>query len=224
MTEADWDQVFAALEAWRREVLADHGMDPSVTAIAVGTGGDPWAVLVSTVISLRTKDEVTLAASKRLLSRAPDPATTAALEEEEIARLIYPAGFYHNKAASIRSIARILLERYGGAVPQDREALLDLPGVGLKTANLVLSEAFGQDAICVDVHVHRISNRAGWIATTSPDESEAALRSVLPLRYWKRINALLVLFGQRVCAPTSPRCSQCPIPGLCRRVGVTRSR
>ncbi len=224
MTGEDWDGLFASLEAWREKLLAEDAEDPSVTAIAVRTNRDPWAVLVSTLISLRTKDAVTLAASDRLLSRAPGPEETAALAEAEIAELIYPAGFFRTKAASIRNAANLVLERHGGAVPADRDALLAFPGVGLKTANLVLSEAFGLDAICVDVHVHRIANRAGWIATETPDESEKALRAVLPLNYWKRINSLLVLYGQRVCAPVSPRCSACPIRRYCARIGVTRSR
>lgn len=224
MTGEDWDGLFASLEAWREKLLAEDAEDPSVTAIAVRTNRDPWAVLVSTLISLRTKDAVTLAASDRLLSRAPGPEETAALAEAEIAELIYPAGFFRTKAASIRNAANLVLERHGGAVPADRDALLAFPGVGLKTANLVLSEAFGLDAICVDVHVHRIANRAGWIATETPDESETALRAVLPLNYWKRINSLLVLYGQRVCAPVSPRCSACPIRTYCARIGVTRSR
>jgi endonuclease-3 len=224
MTGKDWDGLFAILESWRERLLAESVEDPSVTAIAARTNRDPWAVLVSTLISLRTKDAVTLAASERLLSRAPGPEETAALGEAEIAELIYPAGFFRTKAASIRNAAKLVLERHGGAVPADRDALLAFPGVGLKTANLVLSEAFGVDAICVDVHVHRIANRAGWIATETPDESEAALRAVLPLKYWKRINSLMVLYGQRVCAPVSPRCSACPIENYCGRIGVTRSR
>jgi endonuclease-3 len=217
----NWKGLFAALEAWRSATLDE---DPSVTAIAGETDRAPWAVLVSTIISLRTKDAVTIAASRRLLAAAADPTALLALPEEEIARLIHPAGFFRTKARTLRTIAEILIAEYGGSVPPDRERLLALPGVGLKTANLVLSEAFGIDAICVDVHVHRIANRAGWIATRSPDESETALRETLPVRYWKRINALLVAYGQRVCTPTSPRCSSCAIPDHCRRIGVGRSR
>lgn len=217
----DWDGLFAALESWRTRSLDE---DPSVTAIAGESGRDPWAVLVSTIISLRTKDSVTVSASRRLLSRAPAPSSLLDIPEEDIAALIHPAGFFRTKARTLRTIAAILISEHAGAVPDDKERLLALPGVGLKTANLVLSEAFDKDAICVDVHVHRIANRAGWIETAAPDESEAALREVLPLRYWKKINALLVAYGQRVCTPTSPRCSICAIPEFCARVGVGRSR
>jgi endonuclease-3 len=220
-TDVDWDGLFAVLEAWRAQTLE---REPSVTAIAGESGRDPWTVLVSTIISLRTKDAVTLAASGRLLARAATPAALLDLSEDEIAALIHPAGFFRTKAKTLKRIAAILIADYRGAVPDNRDRLLALPGVGLKTANLVLSEAFDQDAICVDVHVHRISNRAGWIATGTPDESEAALRETLPRPYWKKINALLVSYGQRVCTPVSPRCSACPIYGFCARVGVGKSR
>lgn len=194
--------------------------DPSVTAIA-GETRDPFRVLISTIISLRTKDAVTISASRRLFSRAPDPATMVELPEEELAELIYPAGFYRVKAGQIHRICRILLEDYAGLVPQGQSDLMGLPGVGLKTANLTLSEGFGIDAICVDIHVHRIANRAGWIKAPTPDASEAALRDVLPRRYWRGINKLLVTFGQRVCKPRGPQCHRCPIYEDCRRVGVT---
>ena len=220
MAAIDYDAVFSALHAWRKGVKED----PAVSAIAIELTRDPWSVLVSTILSLRTKDAVTLATSRALLSRAPTPQALLALTEEEVARLAYPSCFYKTKAGSLRKIAAILMKDYAGAVPADQEALLALPGVGLKTANLVLQEAFDLDAICVDTHVHRISNRLGWIATKTPDESEAALRATLPLSYWKIINALLVSFGQRVCVPVSPRCSVCPIAAQCRRVGVTKSR
>lgn len=216
----DFDAVFALLTAWRRGIP----QDPAVTAIAIELTRDPWSVLVSTILSLRTKDAVTLETSRRLLSHAPTPVALLDLSEEEVARLAYPAGFYKTKAHSLRLIAGILMEKYDGRVPADQAALMELPGVGLKTANLVLQEAFDLDAICVDIHVHRISNRLGWITTKTPDESEAALRATLPLVYWKTINALFVSFGQRVCAPVSPRCSICPVAAHCKRVGVTKSR
>ncbi|MFA6507309.1 MAG: endonuclease III [Treponemataceae bacterium] len=228
-TNLDWDALFSALYAWRAKTLAADnegrgGEDPSVTAIAGETDRDPWAVLVSTIISLRTKDAVTVVASRRLLAEAGTPQALLTLSEEEIAALIHPAGFFRTKAKSLRTIAAILIERYAGKVPADKDQLMELPGVGLKTANLVLSEAFDQDAICVDIHVHRISNRVGWISTKTPDESETALRAILPRKYWKRINALLVLYGQRVCAPVSPKCSICAIKEFCERVGVTKTR
>jgi endonuclease-3 len=185
---------------------------------------DPWAVLVSTILSLRTKDEVTLITSRALLERAPNPGALLALPEETVARLAYPAGFYRTKAANLRKIAATLIGQYGGLVPADMDALLALPGVGRKTANLVLIEAFDMDGICVDIHVHRISNRTGWLRSRSPEETEAALREILPRKYWKRINSLLVLYGQRVCRPVSPFCSRCVIGEHCLRREVGRSR
>jgi endonuclease-3 len=185
---------------------------------------DPFRVLVACVISLRTKDAVTAEASGRLFAVASTPAAVAALPEARIAKLIFPAGFYRTKARQIRAIAHRLLERHGGNVPAGRDALLALPGVGRKTANLVLGLSFGEPAICVDTHVHRISNRLGLVRTKTPAETESALERVLPKRYWIEINDLLVTFGQQVCHPTSPRCSTCPLGSRCPRLGVTRSR
>jgi endonuclease-3 len=181
-------------------------------------------VLVSTILSLRTKDEVTLVCSKRLLEKAPSPETLLTLPEDEVARLAYPAGFYRTKAGNLKKIAAILIEQYGGAVPPDMDTLLALPGVGRKTANLVLIEAFDLPGICVDIHVHRISNRTGWVSTKTPEETEMALRERLPKKYWKGINALLVLYGQNLCRPISPFCSRCAITKHCRRIGVESSR
>jgi endonuclease-3 len=214
-----WRHILAALENWRVNLE-----DPSVTTVAEKYQRDAWAVLVSTILSLRTKDEVTLVTSKRLLEKAPGPAELMGLAEEEVARLAYPAGFYRTKAKSLKKIAAILLEEYGGAVPADMDALLALPGVGRKTANLVLIEAFDLPGICVDVHVHRISNRAGWVSTKNPEETEMSLRRDLPQQYWKGINALLVLYGQNLCRPVSPFCSRCVIHRYCRRIGVEKSR
>ncbi len=196
---------------------------PSVSAIA-RERRNPFEVLVSTVISLRTKDEVTAAASHRLLARAPDPAALARLPERSIERLIYPAGFYRTKAKHLRAIAALLLADHGGRVPRDMEALLALPGVGRKTANLVRNLGFGLDGICVDTHVHRISNRLGWVRTTGPAETEKALETVLPRKYWIPINTILVQFGQTTCKPLSPICSVCPLARGCPRTGVKRSR
>jgi endonuclease-3 len=198
--------------------------DPSVTALAKQRERDPWAVLVSTILSLRTKDEVTIARSRALLEKAPNPKRLLKLGEKETARLAYPAGFYRTKAANLQKIAAILLDRYEGQVPSDMDALLALPGVGRKTANLVITEAFDMYGICVDIHVHRISNRAGWVETETPDKTEMALREILPKKYWKKINALLVRYGQKVCRPVSPFCSRCVITKHCLRRGVEKSR
>ena len=196
---------------------------PAVSELAAERR-DPFAVLVSTVISLRTKDEVTGPAARRLLARAPTIPELAALPEAEIAALIYPAGFYNTKARQLRDGAAILVRDHGGRVPGSLAALLRLPGVGRKTANMVLGLSFGIDAICVDTHVHRICNRLGWVDTRDPDATELALARVLPKRYWIPINAIMVGFGQQVCTPQSPRCSACPVHGLCERRGVNRHR
>jgi endonuclease-3 len=185
---------------------------------------DPFRLLVACVISLRTKDEVTAQASARLFAVAATPETVARLAERHIAKLIFPAGFYNTKATQIREIARRIALEHGGRVPADREALLALPGVGRKTANLVLGLGFAIPAICVDTHVHRISNRLGLVRTKTPEETERALEKVLPQRLWIEINDLLVTFGQNICQPVSPWCSRCPLAERCPRVGVIKHR
>jgi endonuclease-3 len=185
---------------------------------------DPFRVLIGCIISLRTKDEGSYPATERLFERATHPREMARLREPTIARLIYPAGFYRRKAAQIRQVSRILLERHGGQVPGTIEELLELPGVGRKTANLVVTVAFDRPGICVDIHVHRITNRLGWVRTRNPHETEDALRAVLPRRYWIPINEILVTHGQQTCKPISPVCSECPVENNCQRAGVRRSR
>jgi endonuclease-3 len=197
--------------------------DPSVTAIAKKTRS-PYRVLVSTVISARTKDEVTAVASKQLFLRVDNPGDMAKLPESEIAKLIYPAGFYKTKARAIRALSKQLVEDFDGEVPETIEELLQFPGVGRKTANLVVTLAFGNPGICVDTHVHRIVNRIGAVRTKNPEETEFALRRVLLKRHWIEINDLLVMYGKEVCTPVSPRCSICVLTALCCRVGVVRSR
>ncbi|MDR0383518.1 MAG: endonuclease III [Spirochaetaceae bacterium] len=211
----DWDAIVSGLETWRDGLPKNADGAPSVSTIAERYGSDAWAVLLSTVMSLRTKDKVTLAASGALLERAPDPASFLKLSTEEAERLAFPAGFYRTKIANLQKIARIILEEYDGKIPADMDSLLALPGVGRKTANLVLIEAFDMDGICVDTHVHRVCNRAGWLKSKKPDETEEILRRVLPLKFWKRINALLVLYGQQVCRPVGPRCQNCVIAEYC---------
>jgi endonuclease-3 len=216
----DWETVVKNLEAWRDAFPKDAEGQPSVSTVAEHYRHDGWAVLLSTIISLRTKDKVTLASSRALLAKTPSPAAFLELGAEEAEQLIFPAGFYRTKAANLRKIAHILIDRYEGRVPADMDALLALPGVGRKTANLVLIEAFDMDGICVDTHVHRICNRSGWLMSKTPDETESLLRGILPKKFWKRINALLVLYGQQVCRPVGPRCSACVIAANCGRVGV----
>jgi endonuclease-3 len=195
-----------------------------VVTLEAQRGASPFEILVSTLLSLRTKDEVTVDATSRLLARARTPQQMVALATEEIADLIYPVGFYPTKARRLKEICRLLLDQHQGRVPDQLETLLALPGVGRKTANLVLGEGFGQPAICVDTHVHRISNRIGYVATATPDKTELALRDKLPLSLWLRYNPLLVAFGQTLCRPISPFCSRCPVAAMCPRIGVTRSR
>lgn len=214
------EQPFEEIIDTLRALLRDSRL-PSVSEVRMP---DPFHILVSTMISLRTKDEVTSASSKRLLTRAPDPKKMAELSEAEIAKLIYPAGFYNTKAKNLKSAAKTLASQYSGRVPESMEKLLELPGVGRKTANLVRNLGYGLDGICVDTHVHRISNRLGWVQTKTPEQTESALEKVLPQKYWILINELLVRFGQTLCSPVSPVCSRCPIYEHCPRIGVSRSR
>ena len=213
-----WDTIVNKLESFLK-----NDELPSVSIIAKDIGG-PFHVLISTMISLRTKDSVTIEASKRLFRIADNPVKLAALSEQKISELIYPAGFYKTKAKNIKKTAEILISDYNCKVPKDMEELLKLPGVGRKTANLVRNLGYNLNGICVDTHVHRISNRTGWIKTSGPEETEFALMDILPEKYWILINELLVMFGQVLCKPVSPICSKCPIPDYCRRVGVTKSR
>lgn len=185
---------------------------------------DPFLTLIGCILSLRTKDQATAVAAPRLFARADTPSKMLDLSEAEIAELIYPVGFYRTKARVILQICRDLLTRFDGEVPNRIDDLLTLKGVGRKTANLVVTEAFGKPGVCVDTHVHRISNRWGLIKTATPDKSEAALREVLPRRYWIEYNSILVAFGQTICQPVSPWCSRCPVTHFCPRIGVVRSR
>ncbi len=196
---------------------------PVIDAMA-GADRTPYRVLIATILSLRTKDTMTAVVAPRLFAVADTPAAMVNLSETQLVELIYPVGFYRNKARSIRQVSQLLLDQYDGAVPADLDALLALPGVGRKTANLVLTAGFGLPGICVDTHVHRICNRWGYLATRTPDETEMVLREQLPPQHWIPINMLLVTLGQNICHPTSPRCSVCPVATWCARVGVTRSR
>lgn len=181
---------------------------------------DPFRILISTVLSTRTKDETTDAASERLFSLAGTPETLLGLSRPKIERAIYPVGFYKTKAKNLKAISKIIIKKYGGRVPRSLEELMTLPGVGRKVANLVLTRGFGLDGICVDTHVHRISNRWGYVHTKTPHETEMTLRKKLPRRYWIIYNDLLVAFGQTVCKPVSPFCSSCPVEKYCKKVGV----
>jgi endonuclease-3 len=196
---------------------------PVVTAVAI-KGASPFEVLITTILSLRTKDEVTSIAAQKLLAVANTPDQIMKLDERKIMKLIYPAGFYPTKAKRIKQISRIIIDSYDRKVPDDLDELLKLPGVGRKTANLVLIEGFKKNAICVDTHVHRISNRIGLVTTNTPDKTEFALRKSLPKKYWIQYNEILVAFGQTICRPVSPICSQCPVNKICPRIDVLKSR
>lgn len=209
------------LEKIRKE-MTKH-TPPIVTLIAQHKR-DPYRVLIATMLSLRTRDAMTAQASKRLFERADTPEGMLALDENDIAQIIYPVGFYKQKAKNILNTSRILLEEYAGHVPDAIPELVKLPGVGRKTANLVLIEGFQKPAMCVDTHVHRISNRWGYVQTITPDETELVLRRKLPKKHWITYNELLVGFGQQICQPLSPKCSECPIEKECAKRGVDRSR
>ena len=217
----DAHAVTRALSILRREAPAWNA--PIVSFIAIQSR-DPFKTLISCILSLRTKDQTTAIASERLFARADTPAEMLSLSAKTLERLIYPVGFYRTKARVIRGICRDLIDKFHGRVPDEIDQLMTLKGVGRKTANLVVTEAFAKPGICVDTHVHRISNRWGLVGTKTPDETEAALRRVLPRRYWIEFNGVLVAFGQTICQPVSPLCSQCPIERRCPKIGVARSR
>lgn len=213
--------IHAIVETLRETVI--QWERPVVEQLAETTG-DPFKVLIATLLSLRTKDDTVAEVTPHLFAMADTPQAMLRLPPEQIEETIFPVGFYRNKTRSILQVCRILVEEHSGQVPADLPSLLALPGVGMKTANLVLGVAFHQPAICVDTHVHRISNRWGYISTQTPDKTEAALREKLPREYWIEINRLLVSFGQNLCRPLSPHCSRCPIFVYCGRVGVGHSR
>jgi len=195
-----------------------------VVGIIAQESRNPFLVLISTVLSLRTKDKTTEEASERLFTMARTPETMVKIPVEAIQKAIYPVGFYKTKAKTIHRICNDLIDRFQGKVPDNMEDLLSLNGVGRKTANLVLTLGYNRYGICVDIHVHRISNRFGFIKTKNPDESEMRLREKLPKRHWKIYNDLLVTFGQNLCTPVSPFCSRCKLISLCRKVGVNKIR
>ena len=185
---------------------------------------NPFLILISTILSLRTKDEVTAEASKRLFKVASTPEEMLKLRNSQIEKLIFPVGFYHRKAEHILQVCRILLDKYDGKVPDELDELLEFPGVGRKTANLVVVLGFNKYGICVDTHVHRISNRWDYVQTKTPEQTEFALREKLPKEYWKIYNDYLVSFGQHTCKPISPYCSICPIENFCPKKGVGKHR
>jgi endonuclease-3 len=198
--------------------------DPTAVTRVAERRLDPFRILIACLLSLRTKDETTGPAADRLFGLADTPETMLRLKRKQIERVIFPVGFYRTKARVILGVCRDLLKRFAGKVPDELDALLTFKGVGRKTANLVVTMGFGKAGICVDTHVHRISNRLGYVKTKSPEQTEMALREKLPRRYWIEYNDLLVGFGQNICAPVSPFCSRCPVERRCHKVGVTKHR
>ena len=209
------------LKILSREASAWHST--TIAQIARETD-NPFKILVATVLSARTKDTTTLEASRRLFKAAPTPQAMLKLTGRRIEKLIFPVGFYRTKAKNVLQLCRALLKKYGGKVPESLEELITLSGVGRKTANLVLTMGFQKYGICVDTHVHRISNRWGWVRTKNPKETEFALYKVLPKKYWIGYNDLLVSFGQNICQPVSPFCSRCPVEPYCPKIKVLKSR
>ncbi len=196
---------------------------PVVTEMA-GFSRDPYQVLIACLLSLRTKDETTGPAARRLFSLADTPEKMVTLTPAQVKKAIYPVGFYKTKAQTVLDVSQRILDVYEGRVPDDIDELLTFKGVGRKTANLVVTLGFQKPGICVDTHVHRISNRWGYVETENPEQTEMALRKSLPKRFWIGYNDLLVAFGQTLCHPTSPKCSLCPIERFCEKIGVERSR
>ena len=197
---------------------------PYVTEVAAARRKDPFKVLVSCIISLRTKDDTTREASGRLFALAATPEAILSLKPEAVEKAIYPAGFYRNKARTIIEISRELVEKHASMVPDTIDGLLTLKGVGRKTANLVVTFAYNKPGICVDIHVHRITNRWGFVSAPTPDKTEMELRKKLPPRYWIEINDLLVAYGQNLCRPVSPFCGRCRLISWCDGVGVAKRR
>jgi len=216
------DQIHAAIRIVRREIR--QWQEPVVGVVARESDRDPFRILMSCLLSLRTKDKTTSEASARLFALAHTPAGLIKLPLTKIERAIYPVGFYRTKAKSIHAVCRRLLDVYGGRVPDSIDGLVTLPGVGRKTANLVVTVGYQKPGICVDIHVHRISNRWGYVKTKTPEQTEQALRRKLPKQYWIIFNDLLVPYGQNLCQPVSPFCSRCKLVEFCDRVGVKKSR
>jgi endonuclease-3 len=210
-------EIHAAVRILRREVPK---WDTPVVTLMAETYQSPFRVLISCILSLRTQDATTAKASHRLFAVADSPLAMVELTAKKIERLIYPVGFYKTKARQIREMCRTIIDRHDGKVPDELDELLTLKGVGRKTANLVVTLGYHKPGICVDTHVHRISNRWGYIKTATPEKTEVALRAKLPKQYWIEYNNLLVNFGQHLCRPISPMCSNCPVKKYCPQLGV----
>lgn len=225
MKQSHSNELQRAIKIIRMLRGATKGMPETANSLIIDRyGKDPYLILISCILSLRTKDTTSYPASTRLFAKARSPKGMLKLSPKTIESLIYPTGFYRTKALNILKISQDLLDRFDGMVPKSEKDLLSLHGVGIKTANLVRGEAFDIPAICVDTHVHKISNRLGLVKTDTPEQTEKALKELLPKQYWTEFGRLLVMWGQNICVPISPFCSKCAIADLCPRVGVKRSR
>lgn len=213
--------IHAAIRILRRQVPK---WDTPIVTLMAETYRSPFRVLISCILSLRTQDATTAKASHRLFAVADSPPAMVKLSAKKIEKLIYPVGFYKTKAKNIVDICRAIIAQYEGKVPDEIDELLKLKGVGRKTANLVVTLGYHKPGICVDTHVHRISNRWGYVKTKTPEKTEFALRDKLPRQYWIEYNDLLVSFGQHLCRPISPLCSQCPVRSYCQQIGVAVRR
>lgn len=220
LKENYFDSIFSSISSSLTEMGAPI---PSVSKIAM-EDNSPYRILASTIISLRTRDSVTWECSMNLFRLAPKLEDLYSVDESLVAESIKKCGFYLRKANQLKRIAQIVMEEWNGEIPSDMDKLMSLPGVGIKTASLVLNLSFNMDAICVDCHVHQISNRLGWVDTDKPEDTEKELKKILPKKFWITINELFVMWGQNVCTPISPKCSICPLDGRCPKIGEERTR
>ena len=212
MTNATISEIMSVLSEYTKTIHT-----PIIDLVKIQTN-DPFKILVGTILSARTKDETTTQVLQRLFTKVNNADDFQKLTIKEIEDLIYPIGFYHQKAKYLKELPNVLKDKFNNEIPQTIEELIQLPGVGRKTANLVMILAFDKPAMCVDVHVHRISNRFGYIKTRTPAESEIELRKKLPLKYWKVYNSILVAFGQNLCKPINPQCERCPVEKYCQKI------
>ncbi len=210
----DIDKIFSIL----KKDFVENRLEHSEFVDFMENVKDPYLVLICCILSLRTNDKTTIGATKRMLELGSTADEISKLDVETLSRAIYPVGFYQNKAEQIINLSKILIEKYNSKVPDSIDELIKFKGVGRKTANLVLTKGFNKPAICVDVHVHRISNRLGYVKTKTPDETEFALRKILPKKYWIDFNTLLVTLGQNICKPQRPKCGDCPISKFCAKI------
>ena len=207
------------------EVLSEHfNYSERTTLNRMRKKPDPFKILISCLISLRTQDKNTEIASRNLFEVADTPEKILNLRVKKLEKLIFSSGHYKKKAGVLKSVSKEIIERFDGKVPDDKEKLLSINGIGPKTANIVLNFAFGKNVLPIDTHCHRIPNRLGWINTKTPEKTEKELEKILPEKYWKEFNAIFVLFGKAICQPVSPWCSKCPVKKYCRKIGVERSR